>query len=89
MDKELDGRSQPGGGGQWLYVQVETGNKECPPGAVFRPVLFNIFISNVDGGIECFFSRLANDTKLSGAIITAEGMNAIRGTLINLKGGPL
>ena len=63
--------------------------KSVPQGAVFRPVLFNIFISNVDGGIECFFSRLANDTKLSGAIITAEGMNAIRGTLINLKGGPL
>ena len=42
------------------------------------PVLFNIFVSDMDSGIECTLSNFVNGTKLCGSADMLEGRNAIQ-----------
>ncbi|PKU41977.1 rna-directed dna polymerase from mobile element jockey-like [Limosa lapponica baueri] len=43
-----------------------------PQGTILQLMLFNIFVGDMDSGIECTLSKFANNTKLCGAVDTGE-----------------
>ena len=71
-DKELAGQSHSKSCSQWLDVQVESAGEWRSSGSVLRPVLFKIFVGDMERGIECTLRKFT-DTKLCGAADTLEG----------------
>ncbi|GAB0205751.1 triadin [Grus japonensis] len=76
VDKELTGRSHSKVNSlmsKWRSVM-----SGILQGSILGLVLFNVFVSDMDGGIECTLSKFADNTKLCGVINTLEGRDAIQ-----------
>ncbi|GAB0204762.1 mitochondrial enolase superfamily member 1 [Grus japonensis] len=69
---------------QWLDVQVEISDEWDSQGLVLRPALSNIFVGDIDSGIECTLSKFADDSKLRSVVDKVEGRDAIQGNIDKL-----
>jgi len=80
VDRKLAKQLGPEGCDRWYKVQLAASQQWCqhsPQKSTWGPILFNIFINDLDNGTECALSRFADDEKL-GAVVLQIDLNTLQ-----------
>jgi hypothetical protein len=63
------------------WIGVKSG---VPQGSVLGPLLFLIYINDIDEGVASGLLKFADDTKIFGVVANNEDIKKLQGDLINL-----
>ena len=62
----------------WTVLIQETSDKRSPTGSVLGPILFLIFINDLDSGLTSSVFKFADDTKILGSVSTSDDKDTLQ-----------